>query len=228
MRLDKFLCDCNLGTRSEVKALIKKGLIRVNAQIAKDPGMSVNEAKDSVTYKDAPVAYSKYHYYVLNKPKGYVCSRDTSEGKTVYELLPANLRDKLETVGRLDKDTEGILLFTDDGDLSHRLLSPKSHVPKTYEVLCEKDVTEEDLKRLSEGILIDDEMTLPAKAAYIDDKNHIALSLCEGRFHQVKRMLQATCNKVLSLKRISFGNLSLDLLGIKPGEGKEMKLKDME
>ena len=228
MRLDKYLCDCDLGTRSEVKALIKKGLIRVNAQIAKDPGMSVDETKDSVTYKDAVVAYSKYHYYVLNKPKGYVCSRRACEGKTVYELLPADLRNKLETVGRLDKDTEGILLFTDDGDLSHRLLSPKNHVPKTYDVLCEKDVSVEDLKHLSEGILIDDEMTLPAKAEYLDATNRIALTLSEGRFHQVKRMLQATCNKVVELKRISFGNLYLNDLNLPVGTGKEIECKDIE
>lgn len=228
MRLDKYLCDCALGTRSEVKTLVKKGQVLVNGNVIKDPGFAVDETKDSITCKNTPVEYKKYIYYVLNKPQGYVCSKDTSEGKSVYELLPNEYKDRINAVGRLDKDTEGILLFTDDGELTHRLLSPKSHVWKTYDVLCEKDVTKEDLKKLCEGILLDDEMTLPAKAAYIDDKNHIALSLCEGRFHQVKRMLQATCNKVLSLKRISFGNLSLDLLGIKPGEGKEMKLKDME
>lgn len=228
MRLDKYLCDCALGTRSEVKALIKKGTVCVNGEVIKDPGHGVDETSDTVTCRNTPVEYQKYIYYVLNKPKGFVCSKETSEGKTVYELLPKEYKNRLNAVGRLDKDTEGILLFTDDGELAHRLLAPKSHVVKTYDVLCEKDVTEEDLKRLCEGILLDDELTLPAKAGYLDAKNHIALSLYEGRYHQVKRMLQATCNKVVSLKRRSFGNLSLDLLGLSVGEGKEIELKDIE
>jgi 16S rRNA pseudouridine516 synthase len=227
MRLDKFLSECSLGTRSEVKTLIKKGLVSVNDNPVKDPGFAVDEASDKVVCKGSPVLYKKFTYYVLNKPQGYVCSKDESEGKTVYELLPKEYA-KLNPVGRLDKDTEGILLFTDDGDLNHRLLSPKNHVWKTYDVLCEKDVTEEDLNKLREGVLLDDEMTLPAKAEYLDSTNHIALTICEGKFHQVKRMLAATCNKVTALKRVSFGNLSLNDLDLPVGEGKEIERKGIE
>lgn len=228
MRLDKYLCDCGLGTRSEVKTLIKKGQIRVNDEVIKDAGFSVNESSDSVSCQNKAIQYKKYTYYVLNKPQGVVSTKEQGEEKSAYDYLPENLKDKLSAVGRLDKDTEGLLLFTDDGDLNHRLLSPKNHVWKTYEVTCEKDVTEEDLKLLSEGITIDGELTLPAKAAYLDAKNKISLSICEGRFHQVKKMLQATCNKVVFLKRTTFGKLDLNRLNLPAGSGCEIEPKDIE
>lgn len=228
MRLDKYLCDCGLGTRSEVKTLIKKGQIRVNDEVIKDAGFSVNESSDSVSFQNKAVQYKKYTYYVLNKPQGVVSTKEQDGEKSAYDFLPENLKNNLSAVGRLDKDTEGLLLFTDDGDLNHRLLSPKSHVWKTYEVTCEKDVTEEDLKLLSEGITIDGELTLPAKAAYLDAKNKISLSICEGRFHQVKKMLQATCNKVVFLKRTAFGKLDLNRLNLRAGSGCEIEPKDIE
>ncbi len=210
MRLDKFLCDNNIGTRSQVKEYIKKGQVTVNGQPVKKPETKVNEETDTVVCQGQSIHYRKYVYYMLNKPEGVVSATNDNTAPTVVSLLKVPEQKNLFPVGRLDKDTTGLLLLTNDGALTHDLLSPKKHVDKTYLVKPEKLLSEEDIHRLESGLDIgDDKPTAPAKAVLTEDGN-LLLTIHEGRFHQVKRMLQAVDNQVLALERVSFGPLSLD------------------
>lgn len=210
MRLDKFLCDNNIGTRSQVKEYIKKGQVTVNGQTAKKPEMKVDEETDSVAFQGKELHYRKYVYYMLNKPEGVVSATNDNTAPTVVSLLPVPEQQSLFPVGRLDKDTTGLLLLTNDGALAHDLLSPKKHVDKTYLVTPGKPLSAEDIHRLEEGLDIgDDQPTAPAKAE-LTGNGDLLLTIHEGRFHQVKRMLQAIDNQVLTLERVSFGPLSLD------------------
>lgn len=211
MRLDKFLSNSGCGSRSQVKLEIKKGHVMVNGLVIKQDDYKIDETKDLITVNGESIGVKSGIYIVMNKPKGVVCANKDDIDQTVIELLPSDIQKQVFTVGRLDKNTEGIILITDDGELSHNLLSPKKHVEKTYLVTCEKTVTRQDIERLESGIKIgDDEITLPAKVEITSDDKIIKLTICEGKYHQVKRMLQATCNKVLDLKRISFGPLILE------------------
>ena len=217
LRLDKFLTEMGKGSRSQVKTYISKGRVTVNGEIIKRPEYKISPEKDVVNLEGEKVNYSQWEYYMLNKPAGCVSATEDPREQTVLDLFPAELRKDLFPVGRLDKDTEGLLLLTTDGALSHQLISPKKEIYKTYLVTCEKSITKEDLLLLETGVNIGEAaLTLPAKAEATDDDHVIYLSICEGRFHQVKRMLQATCNKVTRLKRVSFGPLSLDT-SLKPG-----------
>ena len=210
MRLDKFLCDNNIGTRSQVKESIKKGQVTVNGQTVKKPETKVNEDIDTVTFQGQKVNYRKYVYYMLNKPEGVVSATNDNTAPTVVSLLAVPEQKDLFPVGRLDKDTTGLLLLTNDGALAHDLLSPKTHVDKTYLVKPEKPLSEEDIHRLESGLDIgDDKPTAPAKAE-LTENGDLLLTIHEGRFHQVKRMLQAIGNQVLALERVRFGSLSLD------------------
>lgn len=209
MRLDKFLCDNLELSRSEIKSEIKKGLVSVEGVIVKDPGLNVGE-NSQIDYNGNRVVYDYPRYYILNKPAGYITATTDKKEKTVMELIHEPNADRLSPVGRLDKDTEGLLLITEDGALAHTLVSPKSHVEKTYYVTMEHSLSDEDVQRLCEGVDIgDDKPTMPAKVNILDEK-HIELTIVEGRFHQVKRMLEAVDNKVCYLKRIAFGELVLD------------------
>lgn len=213
MRLDKFLANSGIGTRSEVKQYLKKGLIQVNGQIVKKADLSINENTDQILYKNQPVTYEKYFYYMLNKPQGVVSATEDNFQKTVLDLLGSSRRDDLFPVGRLDKDTEGLLLITNDGDLAHQLLSPKKHVGKTYFARIEGLVTDDDIQAFAEGVRIDEEFTaLPAKLTVLksDVISEIEVEIFEGKFHQVKRMFQAVGKKVIFLKRLSMGPLALD------------------
>ncbi len=211
MRIDKFLSNAGAGSRSQVKTDLKKGLVLVNGQAVRSADFQVDPSIDTITFKGNVLSLPGNRYYMLNKPMGYISATEDSKEQTVLDLFPAELRKDLFPIGRLDKDTEGLLLLTNDGALSHQLISPKKEIYKTYLVTCEKAVTEEDLLRLETGVNIgEDSLTLPAKAEATSDDHIIHLSICEGKFHQVKRMLQATCNKVTRLKRVSFGPLSLD------------------
>lgn len=214
MRLDKFLADLQIGTRSQVKELIKKGLITVNGEIATKADFKINENTDCVTYKGNTLSYYKYRYFLLHKPSGIITATKDKHDKTVMDLLPKEFTGDFFPVGRLDKDTEGFLLITNDGELSHRLLSPKKHVAKTYYVECSGELTSEKKLQLEQGLDIGDEkITLPAKVEIIlSEKAHyiIKLTITEGRFHQVKRMIQAIGGEVTYLKRLSMGGLMLD------------------
>ncbi len=210
IRLDKLLANLDLGSRQEVKKLIKKGRICVNDILADSAEMKIDVSKDVVSFDGQILSLEDKVYILLHKPKDYVCANHDPISKTVFELLGNDYRKDLFTVGRLDKDTEGLLLLTNDGSFSHKLLNPKKHVEKVYYLEIEHPLSKQDCELLEQGLDIGDEkLTLPAKVEVISDLQ-IHLSITEGRFHQVKRMLHAVNNEVLFLKRIRFGNLELD------------------
>lgn len=209
MRLDKFLCDTAGLTRTEAKNAVKKGQIAVNGQVQKAADFKVKENTDTVTFQGRPLSYAAFHYYMLHKPAGVITATEDKKESTVMDILREEKVKNLFPVGRLDKDTEGLLLITDDGELAHNLLSPKKHVDKEYLVKVRDSISEEDCRKLSEGVDIGDEKpTAPAKVERVAEKE-ILLTIREGRFHQVKRMLQAVGNEVLYLKRLSMGSLRL-------------------
>lgn len=209
MRLDKFLCDTAGLTRTEAKNAVKKGQIAVNGQVQKAADFKVKETTDTVTFQGKPLSYAAFHYYMLHKPAGVITATEDKKESTVMDILREEKVKNLFPVGRLDKDTEGLLLITDDGELAHNLLSPKKHVDKEYLVKVRDSISEEDCRKLSEGVDIGDEKpTAPAKVERVAEKE-ILLTIREGRFHQVKRMLQAVGNEVLYLKRLSMGRLRL-------------------
>lgn len=210
MRLDKYLVSMQVGSRSEVKDFCKKGLITVNGAVCKQSDTKIDEDKDVIAYKGNALSYEKYRYYMLHKPAGVVTATKDIHEQTVMDLLTEVNTKDLSPAGRLDKDTEGLLLLTNDGELIHNLLSPKKHVDKTYYVKTRDALSEEDLQALEQGVDIgEDTLTLPAKAQLAGEKE-LLLTIHEGKFHQVKRMLQAVNNEVLYLKRMSFGSLTLD------------------
>ena len=210
LRLDKFLCDAGIGSRSQVKVFLKQGLIKVNGEIIKKPEFKVEEEQDSVTFQGKEIKYRKYVYYMLNNPKGVVSATRDNLDRTVTDLIKDSGHQNLFPVGRLDKDTEGLLIMTNDGDLAHRLLSPKKHVDKVYYVELDKMLTEEGRRMLETGIDIGEEKpTLPANAQRISDTS-LYLTIREGKYHQVKRMLKAVGCEVTYLKRIAMGAISLD------------------
>ncbi|MBE5881687.1 MAG: rRNA pseudouridine synthase [Lachnospiraceae bacterium] len=214
MRLDKFLANAGIGTRSEVKTEIKKKHITVNDCIIHDPGTAVSD-KDVVCYKGIPVGAKKPQYFMMNKPSGCV-SATQDEGRTVLDYLKPEDRRDVFPVGRLDKDTEGLLLLTDDGMFAHNLMSPRKHVDKTYYFDGEGILEPHAVKQMAEGIDIGDEkLTKPATLSIISEdiatrKVSGTLTISEGRYHQVKRMLAKTGVTVVYLKRISIGDVRLD------------------
>ena len=213
MRLDKFLADAGIGTRSEVKAKLKKGLVTVNGLPVSRPETQINPDTDTVCFNNTAINYSKYEYYILHKPAGYVTATKDNIFPTVMELIKGSTAKNLAPVGRLDKDTEGLLLITNDGELAHNLLSPKKHVDKTYFAIINTAVNESDVEAFEHGVDIgDDKLTLPARLEIISsaaENSEINLTIHEGRFHQVKRMFHARGKEVIYLKRISMGALAL-------------------
>lgn len=231
-RIDKFLCDQNLGTRKQVKEFIKNGMVTINGETALKPEQHVDETADEISFGGKVLNYSEFRYYMLYKPQDVVSATTDGRSVTVVDLLkPENVKG-LAPVGRLDKDTEGLLLMTNDGMLTHNLLSPKKHVDKDYEVHLAHEITDAELKKLENGVDIGDETrTLPA-VTYRDEPDAegrcvIHLVLHEGRFHQVKRMLEAVGNEVLFLKRISMGSLKLDET-LEPGEYRPLTVQELE
>lgn len=221
MRLDKFLSELNIGSRSQVKDLIRKGLITINGIPASAADQKIDEYQDAVAYRGEILRYQKFRYYMLNKPSGVVTATKDNLSKTVLELLPPQKRKNIFPVGRLDKDTEGLLLLTDDGELAHRLLAPNRHVDKTYLAEIARPLSEQDCLALEQGVDIGEAaLTRPALVEKISEKE-ILLTIHEGKFHQVKRMLQTVGNKVTALKRVKFASLSLDK-NLAPGEYREL------
>ena len=227
MRLDKFLANSGVGTRKEVKELLKKRLIKVNDEIVKDGKIHVNENEDTVKYKDEIISYKKFVYIMLNKPNGVISATEDKVHKTVIDLLGDEYRTfEVFPVGRLDIDTEGLLLLTNDGVLSHNLLSPNKHVDKKYYVELEKLLTEMDIAKLEKGVELKDFTTKDAKVEIIEngeesDKIRVYITISEGKFHQIKRMFKAVGNEVKYLKRVKMGTLSLDE-NLKLGEYREL------
>ena len=210
VRLDKFLCDMELGTRSEVKIYLKKGFVTVDGIIQKSPDFKIDPDIHEIAFQGKVLTYQEFYYYMLHKPAGVITATEDKVQKTVMSLLGEDARKDLFPVGRLDKDTEGLLLLTNDGELSHALLSPRKHVPKTYFVEVPQKLDLGQIEALEQGVDIgDDKKTLRAMVEILDD-THIHLTICEGRYHQVKRMLQAVGSEVLYLKRVTFGALVLD------------------
>lgn len=214
MRLDKFLSDMQIGTRSSVKNLIKKGQVSVNDILVRKPDFQVDTEQDLVTCMGNPITYQSLYYYMLHKPAGVVTATKDHHEPTVMALLPNASGKHLAPVGRLDKDTEGLLLITNDGELAHNLLSPNRHVEKTYYVECRGTLTADAVALLENGVEIGDETpTRPAKVNVLTqaaDFYTMELTITEGRYHQVKRMVQAVGGSVTYLKRLSMGALSLD------------------
>lgn len=213
MRLDKFLAEAGLGSRKEVKQLIKKGQITVNQQIEKSDKKQVDPEKDRIEYRGELLHYQEFYYYVLHKPAGVVSATEDQRDQTVMDLFSAkDYRSDLFPVGRLDKDTEGLLLITNDGKLAHELLSPKKHVEKEYYAEVSGVMTDEDQQKFTDGILLDGELTLPAELS-IDEvaeaASKVRIILHEGKFHQVKRMVKSCGKEVTYLKRIRMGGLTL-------------------
>lgn len=216
-RLDKYLADAGIGTRSEIKKYIRQGLVSVNAVKAEKPDTRINPDTDFVCYKNERVRPTTFEYYILNKPAGYVSATQDNTAPTVLSLIRSTRKD-LFPVGRLDKDTEGLLLITNNGALSHYLLSPKHHVDKTYYAVIEGEVTANDVSAFENGLYIGDkdlQTALPAKLSIIEPYNmekkhsYVEITIHEGKFHQIKRMFQALGKKVIYLKRLKMGPLTL-------------------
>ncbi|MDO5359513.1 MAG: pseudouridine synthase [Jeotgalicoccus sp.] len=208
MRLDKYLANANLGSRKEVNKLIKKGEISVNGTIVKNPKTDVGY-EDDIVYIDVPIVLEEFIYFMMNKPDGVISSTEEGPTETVIDLIAHPQQGELFPVGRLDKDTVGLLFITNDGKLAHQLLSPKNEYYKTYHVTLRDEVTEKDIKQLETGIELKEFTTKPAKAELLSP-HEVSLSITEGKFHQVKRMFIALGNEVVKLKRTNFATLELD------------------
>ena len=216
MRLDKFLVENGLGSRSQVKDVLKKGLVLVNGRAGKSPKTQINETADEVVVSGQKLTYEKFVYYLLNKPKGYISATEDERHKTVLDLLDETARQKeVFPVGRLDIDTHGLLLLTNNGKLAHAMLSPKKHVEKIYRAKVAGLMNQSDVERFARGIELKDFTCHPAqlKIVELDEEKEISLveiTLAEGKFHQVKRMVAACGKEVTDLQRLSMGPLQLD------------------
>lgn len=213
MRLDKFLTATGTCSRSVAKKQVRAGAVSVNGRIPKGAELDVNEETDVVIYCGRRVVYRKYTYIMLNKPEGYVSATEDGRERTVLELLPEELRGiGLFPCGRLDKNTLGLILLTNNGELAHRLLAPKSHVSKVYRFRSERPMSVEDAERFKSGLVLEDGYeTKPAEIELSTGGDGGLITLVEGKYHQIKRMLEVLDNKITYLERISFGPLELDV-----------------
>lgn len=209
MRLDKFLANMGVGTRSEVKQLLKKGSVKVNQNIVKLPKLHVNPNSDEIMVNDEVVSYIDKVYIMLNKPKGYISATEDEVHPTIIDLIPEYAHLNIFPVGRLDKDTEGLLLVTNDGQFNHEVMNPNNHVSKTYEVYSKHPITQFDIDKFKSGIELSDGKLKPAILKKVD--NYVShVTIYEGKYHQVKRMFHSIENEVLELKRIKIAQLELD------------------
>lgn len=232
LRLDKYLADMQAGTRSEVKQMIRKGRVCLNGETVRSPEQKVDPGEDTVTLDGNAVGYVALEYWMLNKPQGVVSATEDRRDRTVVSLLPDAARKDLFPVGRLDKDTEGLLLLTNDGALAHALLSPKRHVDKTYYAVISGKPGQREQELFADGLDIGDEKkTLPARLEILGSReeengvggkawhSEVKITIREGRFHQIKRMFEAVDMEVLFLKRLTMGPLVLDEI-LEPGQAR--------
>lgn len=232
MRLDKYLSDMGVGTRSELKKDIRKGSASVDGRVIKDPGHSVN-ASSRVIFKGNVIIYEEFVYYMLNKPAGVISASEDDREETVVDLLPEPKRRDLFPVGRLDRDTEGLLIITNDGALSHRLLSPKHHVDKVYYAEVSGILDESDVELFGQGLVMSDGLEcMPAELKILsvnegDYTSEAEIIIREGKFHQVKRMFSSVGAEVTYLKRLSMGPISLDP-GLEPGECRRLTAEELK
>ena len=229
IRLDKYLKDMGIGTRKEVKEYIRKKLVKVNSEIIKNDDYKVDEDNDIITFNDEIIKYEKFVYLMLNKPAGVVSATFDNKDKTVIDLIGEYKHLDLFPFGRLDKDSEGLLIISNDGKLAHELLSPKKHVDKKYYVDVEGIVTDDDVQTFKDGINLDNELCKPAKLEIIESNaiSRCYVTISEGKYHQVKRMFESVNKKVIYLKRITFGNISLDN-NLNLGEYRKLTEKEIE
>ena len=230
MRLDKLLANMGYGTRKEVKQLLKQKSVTVDGEVVKDSAMHVNPDIQDVSVFGERVIYTEFIYLMMNKPPGVISATEDHVDKTVIDLLdPLAQHFKPFPVGRLDKDTEGLLLITNDGQLAHNLLSPKKHVPKTYYAKIDGEVTESDIEAFKQGVELDDGyVTKPGELVILSSgiRSEIELTIQEGKFHQVKRMFESVGKKVTYLKRFSMGSLKLDE-SLKLGDYRELTEEEL-
>lgn len=226
MRLEKYLVQCGVTSRKKIKTAIAQGRVTVNGNIEVNDATDVEWGEDIITFDGIIPEKKQLKYYIMYKIAGYITAMEDENKKTVVELLPEYIdKNSVFPVGRLDRDTEGVLLFTSDGDLSHAMAHPDRNMEKTYYVELDKEISQEDIIALEQGVVLDTNYTaLPGKVEYLGSKS-IHLTITEGKYHQVKKMLKAVKNKVIYLKRVKFGNLTLD--GMIPGEVKEIKREDI-
>ncbi len=212
MRLDKYLADMGLGTRSEIKKAVRSGRVSVDGRAVTDPAAKVGP-EEVVLFDGTAVTYEPYVYYMLHKPAGVISASEDRRERTCVDLIDETRRRDLFPVGRLDRDTEGLLLITNDGDLCHRLLTPSRHVDKVYYARISGKVTEEDVRGFADGLQVDaDFRAMPAQLRILrsDSVSEVEIVIREGKFHQIKRMFRAVGKEVLYLKRLSMGSLTLD------------------
>ena len=233
MRLDKFLVACAVGSRTEVKSFLKAGRVTVNGKKEKSAKLQINEDTDEICFDGQKLEYEEFVYYMMNKPQGVISATEDPKHKTVLDLLDDLARSKeVFPVGRLDIDTHGLLLLTNDGKLAHALLSPKRHVDKTYLAQINGVMTDEDVETFAEGIPLKDFTCQPAKLelVFIDgEKNQslVRVTIAEGKFHQVKRMVAYCGKEVMDLQRLTMGTLILDE-GLKRGEWRRLTKEELE
>lgn len=229
-RLDKILSNLGYGTRKEIKQIIKKGLVKIDGVSERDNSVKVSPQNSVIEVNGEIIKYRKYIYLMMNKPDGVVSSTDDPINKTIIDIIDDEYKIfNPFPVGRLDKDTEGLLIISNDGELAHSLLSPKKHVDKKYYVEVDGLVTEEDIKSFQDGVYIDDYKTLPAFLEIEKSGNisKVYLTIREGKFHQVKRMFTSVGKKVIYLKRVSMGNLKLDT-ELKIGDYRELTENELQ
>lgn len=228
MRLDKYLADMGLGTRSEIKKAVRSGRVSVDGRTVTDPGTKVGP-EDAVLFDGTAVTYEPYVYYMLHKPAGVISASEDRRERTCVDLIDETRRRDLFPVGRLDRDTEGLLLITNDGDLCHRLLTPSRHVDKVYFARVSGRVTGEDVRGFADGLQVDaDFRAMPAQLRILrsDIVSEVEIVIREGKFHQIKRMFRAVGKEVLYLKRLSMGSLTLDP-ALQPGTWRRLTAEEL-
>ena len=233
MRLDKFLVACAVGSRTEVKNLLKAGRVTVNGKKEKSAKLQINEDTDEIYFDGQKLDYEEFVYYMMNKPQGVISATEDPKHKTVLDLLDDLARSKeVFPVGRLDIDTHGLLLLTNDGKLAHALTSPKRHVEKTYLAQVDGIMTDEDIKAFEQGIPLKDFTCQPAKLELVsldreENQSLVRVTIAEGKFHQVKRMVAYCGKEVVDLQRLTMGTLTLDE-GLKRGEWRRLTKEELE
>ena len=227
VRVDKIMSELGFGSRSEIKKYAKAGKIRINDKVIKKADEKIDSERDKLYLEGRQVVVEEFETYVLYKPAGYVCATKDNVHKTVMELIDSD-RKNIVPVGRLDLDTEGLLILTNDGALNHRLVSPASHVDKIYYAKFEGTLADDAIECTAKGLDIgEDEVSKPAKLEILSS-DEVKLTIHEGKYHQVKRMIKALGGEVIYLKRIAFGGLNLDDLNLKKGESRKLSKEEME
>ena len=233
MRLDKYLVACAVGSRTEVKNFLKTGRVTVNGKKEKSAKLQINEDTDEICFDGQKLDYEEFVYYMMNKPQGVISATEDPKHKTVLDLLDDLARSKeVFPVGRLDIDTHGLLLLTNDGQLAHALLSPKRHVEKTYLAQVDGIMTDEDIKAFEQGIPLKDFTCQPAKLELVsldkeENQSLVRVTIAEGKFHQVKRMVAYCGKEVVDLQRLTMGTLTLDE-NLKRGEWRRLTTEELE